>query len=62
MTQPIYLPVLTLRQAAALLQLCERTVRELAAAGELPGHRVGQRWRFLRAELLEWLATRGRTA
>ena len=48
--------VLTLEQAAALLQIDAEAVAELAEAGELPGRRVGDAWRFSRAAVLAWLA------
>src|SRR4051794_32465403 len=47
--------VLTVAEAAALLQAGEEAVLELADAGELPGRRVGGEWRFARAALLRWL-------
>ena len=47
--------VLTLEQAAALLQVDADEVAALAEAGELPGRRIGGDWRFPRAALLEWL-------
>ena len=50
--------VLTLEQAAALLQVAPAAVAALADAGELPGRRLGGDWRFPRAALLEWLAAR----
>jgi len=50
--------VLTLEQAAALLQVDPAEVTALAEAGELPGRRIGGDWRFPRAALLEWLAAR----
>src|SRR5919202_6663944 len=40
--------VLTVEQLAQLLQVDERTVRSLAAKGELPGRRIGRHWRFSR--------------
>jgi excisionase family DNA binding protein len=48
--------VLTLEQAAALLQVDPAEVAALAEAGELPGRRIGGDWRFPRAALLEWLS------
>ena len=48
--------VLTLVQAAELLQLEPAAVAELAAAGELPGRKIGDEWRFARAAVLAWLA------
>ena len=50
--------VLTLEQAAELLQVDAAEVEALAAAGELPGRRIGDAWRFPRAALLDWLAGR----
>ena len=50
--------VLTLEQAAALLQVDVGEVTALAEAGELPGRRIGGEWRFPRAALLEWLGAR----
>ena len=49
--------VMTAAQAADFLQIDEAAVIELAAAGKLPGRRVGGGWRFSRAALLAWLAT-----
>ena len=50
--------VLTLEQAAALLQVDAAEVAALAEAGELPGRRIGGDWRFPRAALLAWLTAR----
>src|SRR3712207_2587040 len=41
--------VLTLAQAAELLQLGPDAVADLAATGELPGRKIGEEWRFARA-------------
>jgi excisionase family DNA binding protein len=49
--------VLTIEQLAELLQVDEKTVRSLAAKGELPGRKVGRHWRFSREAVLDWLAT-----
>jgi excisionase family DNA binding protein len=48
--------VLDVAQAAALLQVSEDVVSELADAGELPGRNLRGEWRFSRAALLRWLA------
>lgn len=48
-------PCLTARQAAALLQLNEKKLYELANSREIPAARVGGKWLFPRALLLEWL-------
>ena len=47
--------VLTVEQAGELLQSDEDAVLALADAGELPGRKVGDEWRFLRAAVLAWL-------
>lgn len=47
--------VLTVRQAAELLQVEEKTIEGLAEAGELPARRIAGDWRFLRRALLSWL-------
>ena len=49
--------VLTIDQLAELLQVDEKTVRSLAAKGELPGRKLGRQWRFSRQAVLDWLAT-----
>jgi excisionase family DNA binding protein len=49
--------VLTLEQLVELLQVEEKTVRSLAAKGDLPGRKLGAEWRFSRQAVLEWLAT-----
>jgi excisionase family DNA binding protein len=48
--------VLTAEQLAELLQVDTKTVRSLAAQGELPGRKVGRHWRFSRRAVLDWLA------
>jgi excisionase family DNA binding protein len=54
--RPLEAPeVLTLEQAAELLQIEPEAVAELAGAGELPGRRIGEAWRFSRSALLAWL-------
>ncbi|MHB1131688.1 MAG: helix-turn-helix domain-containing protein [Chloroflexota bacterium] len=42
-----------------LLGIHENTVLERAKREEIPGKKVGGRWRFLRAEIDDWLARRG---
>ena len=49
--------VLTAEQLADLLQLDARTVRSLAARGEIPGRKLGREWRFSRQAVLDWLGT-----
>ena len=47
--------VLTVEQVAELLQVEPDDVGALADAGELPGRRIGEEWRFLRSAVLAWL-------
>ena len=47
--------VLTAEQLAELLQVDAKTVRSLAARGELPGRKLGRHWRFSRRAVLDWL-------
>ena len=51
-------PVLTAAMAAELLQVHVEYLRRLVRDGKVPSHRFpgGRELRFLRDELLEWLA------
>jgi excisionase family DNA binding protein len=40
------LQLLTCAEVAKLLRVSRETVRQLAAAGELPGRKIGRAWRF----------------
>ena len=42
---------LTIREAAEVLRLSTRTVREYVKRGEIKGKIIGKRWRFRRADL-----------
>jgi excisionase family DNA binding protein len=48
--------VMTLDEVAEWLQVDEEDVEKLANAGELPGRRIGDEWRFARQAVLDWLA------
>lgn len=43
--------LLTLREAAEVLRLGTRTVREYVKRGEIRGKIIGNRWRFRRADI-----------
>lgn len=49
--------VLTLAEAAAYLRLSEEDLVRLVREQGLPGRRLGQEWRFLKAALQDWLRT-----
>ncbi|KFJ13224.1 DNA binding, excisionase family domain protein [Delftia acidovorans] len=51
---------ITAEQCAELLGCTEDTVEELSRKGELPGLKFGRGWVFVRADLLAYLAERGR--
>ena len=48
---PIGERLLTLSEAAQVLSLNPRTVREYLSRGEIEGRIIGGRWRFRRADL-----------
>jgi excisionase family DNA binding protein len=48
---PIGEKLLTLREAAEVLRLNPRTVREYVQRGEIEGRIIGGRWRFRRADI-----------
>ena len=47
--------ILTLKEAAALLQVSTRELREAATKGQIPGRRLARQWRFSRYALHIWL-------
>src|SRR3954447_14854205 len=48
--------VFNLAQAADMLQVDEEVVEAMAEAGDLPGRKLGDDWRFARVGLLRWLS------
>ncbi len=48
---PIGDRLLTLREAADVLRLSARTLREYVSRGEIEGRIIGGRWRFRRADV-----------
>ena len=46
-----YSEILTLQQAAEMLQISERTIQRMLKAGEIPGAQIGGQWRFDREQL-----------
>lgn len=51
--------VLTLEKAAAFLRITSRTLYKLAKAGIIPSARIGASWRFMRADLKDYVRARG---
>jgi excisionase family DNA binding protein len=52
--------ILTIEQAAEMLQVSTRTIQRLVKTGEIPGRQVGTQWRFHRDQLCDWV--RGKEA
>ncbi len=50
--------ILTPREAAEYLSVHVRTIYRLAKNGEIPGRKVGGRWRFKKDVLDKWLSWR----
>jgi PTS system nitrogen regulatory IIA component len=49
---------LTVRDAARILNVSEKTIYRWINQGDLPAYRVNEQYRFNRAELLEWATSR----
>ncbi len=47
--------ILTLTEAAAYLRVSETEIVELMRRQGLPGRKIGDGWRFLKAAIQEWL-------
>jgi excisionase family DNA binding protein len=47
--------ILDLADASKILKLSKPTVSKLAKNGEIPASRIGNKWYFIRNQLLEWL-------
>lgn len=58
---PIGDRLLTLLEAAGILHLSPRTVREYIRRGEIEGRIIGGRWRFRRADLDAFFANAPRS-
>jgi excisionase family DNA binding protein len=58
---PIGDRLLTLREAANVLRLSTRTMREYASRGEIEGRIIGGRWRFRRADVDAFFANAPRS-
>lgn len=54
--------VLTLEEVAAYLRVPQETVARQAFQGAIPGRRIDETWRFLKAAIDDWLRSQdGRT-
>lgn len=50
--------ILTLDEVAAYLKAGKRTVYRLAADRKIPAFKLGGTWRFRKADLDQWIASR----
>lgn len=55
MDQTTTLEVLTLEGVAAYLRLPVETIARQASRGQIPGRKVKETWRFLKAAIDDWL-------
>ena len=54
--------LLTLSEAAKLLQVSTRTLQRMIRQSQLPAFKVGGQWRMRESQLSEWLDQRERSA
>jgi excisionase family DNA binding protein len=47
--------IMTVREVADYLRMHEMTIYRMARQGEIPAYKVGNRWRFNRGRIEEWL-------
>ena len=50
--------LLTLSEAANLLQVSTRTLQRMIRKGELPAFKVGGQWRLRETQLRQWVESR----
>lgn len=47
--------IMTVREVAGYLRMHEMTIYRMARQGEIPAYKVGNRWRFNRERIEDWL-------
>ena len=50
---------LNLDEACLFLNISRSTIYRYLTKGDIPAHRVGERWKFLKSELLAWSSRAG---
>jgi excisionase family DNA binding protein len=50
--------LLTLSEAASLLQVSTRTLQRMIRGGQLPAFKVGGQWRLRETQLRQWVESR----
>jgi excisionase family DNA binding protein len=48
--------IMTVREVAGYLRMHEMTIYRMARHGEIPAYKLGNRWRFHRQRIEEWLS------
>ena len=51
-------PLIDAKVAAALMNISPTKIKRMAAAGEIPAIRIGNRWKFRASWLDKWLNSR----
>jgi excisionase family DNA binding protein len=54
--------LLTLSEAASLLQVSTRTLQRMIRSGQLPAFKVGGQWRVRETQLRQWVENRENSA
>lgn len=49
--------ILTITEAAELLKIGKRSVYKLATEGKIPAKKVLNKWRFVKEDLIKWVAS-----
>lgn len=57
---PVTTDSMTAAEVADFLHMADGTIRRLAVKGVIPGWKVGERWRFSRAEVEKHLRGEGK--
>lgn len=47
--------IMTVKEVAKYLRMHETTIYRMASEGDLPAYKVGNRWRFKKERIDEWL-------
>jgi excisionase family DNA binding protein len=56
--ETLFEPLLSHKEAAALLDINRETLRRMAVRGEIPAYKVGRFWKYRRSELDAWVKSR----
>jgi excisionase family DNA binding protein len=48
--------VLTVKEVSELLKIHESTVYKMVREGRIPAFRIGSEWRFLKDQIVHWMA------